>query len=159
MQTMFEEPIHALPEKKQCLWNLYDMLCFCRSKTALADLIYSFVDIFGRNLRLTNLYSIYCIYWAFVECKLHLTNLHKCLARHLWDWQNCAHALPVEPSKVFAGGRVHLCGKYIYLASFPGPTPRAGERAWFQPFVHALNRRGVSPQVLLVFSKCPTSCV
>ena len=26
------------------------------------------------------------------------------------------------------------------LASFPCPTPRTGERAWFQPFAHALNR-------------------
>jgi len=36
---------------------------------------------------------------------------------------------------------------YTYLctlASLPGPARRGGERAWFQPFAHALNRHGIT---------------
>ena len=32
---------------------------------------------------------------------------------------------------------------YCGVASFPGPVPRAGGRAWFQLFTHVLNCRGI----------------
>ena len=89
--------------------------------------------------------------WEVVEistlCKVYLVSVS-----HYWDTLSdtvCQFVSEVEDYSLsgycnclMKEGTVGEWG-YCGVASFPGPVPRAGGRAWFQPFTHVLNCRGI----------------
>ena len=97
----------------------------------LASKVYYWCSICGKTGTVVRYLMLTCMVVGGA-ITAHVLVSHTCISHHALVEQGKNKIVSVRNSKTVDR----------YLASFPGPARRAGERAWFQSFAHALDRRG-----------------